>query len=406
MTGSERFTLDAEVYTVELLRQYAQAMAGIEAAGLLGGSGAAPAPEVASAPATGYSAEQITAIETALKQVSADPSSVSNLSQDQAAAGIADITRVAHSLVLGFNAQREFGVKDINEKLEAAVTSARGSWDALDASEQAKFEGGFDGFFAKIIERRFTNLDPAVHTPEFIMNYANAMKGLQAAGVFDAAEGSGAPAVEVRTFTPDAATTRAMTYIRESVFPKLGVSAGSSVADFRTNFTGAATGLATMLNLEGDPSTYPDQVRTKLDELANHSGLKGIRSTYEAMLPLGEDRAKAAVKELIRGLDSEMFGRLPQAMQNDPSLIFEVIDQKDQISAAVAQIYSSGVLDDAEVVVTSPTRTVEEGQGTGTETDPEAGADTDPEAGAGAGAGADPETGAVAGDGEPTQAQS
>ncbi len=322
---------------------------------------------------TGYTADQVTAVENALKLLVPDPSVVSNLTQQETHAAIADITSAANQIVQGFNVSSTYDVKDINEKLEAGVQSARDSWDDLSDDLKAEFEGGFDGFFAKIIERRFPGLDPAVHTPELIMNYARAMEGLQAAGVFDPPEGSEQPAVEVRNYTPDAATTQAMTYIRENVFPKLGVSAGTSVADFRTNFTGAATELATMLNLQGDPSTYPDQVRTKLDELANHSGLQGIRSTYETMLPLGEDRAKAAVRELIRGLDSEMFGRLPQAMQDDPSLIFEVIDQKAQISTAVAQIYSSGVLDNPEVVVTTPTPSVVQSGGDGGAEAPTAG---------------------------------
>ncbi|MGH1456123.1 MAG: hypothetical protein ACRBDI_05030 [Alphaproteobacteria bacterium] len=164
-------------------------------------------------------------------------------------------------------------------------------------------------------------------------------------------------------FTPDAQTQAAMNFICSDVFPGLGLSANSQdVASFQTCYDQAILSLKDLAGLSDDPSKHADELKAALDELANNPKFIQLRKDYDNPLIAGTENFAFNTKMNAGGYGD----KLPQAMKDDPKLLFALIDNRNQVVESVAAV-SNGVL--LAPTQTAPAQTAP-AQGTPTQTTP------------------------------------
>lgn len=300
-----------------------------------------PAGPTTTAAGTTYSAAQLTAVRDALR-LAGGTGVPDTLSQAAARDGV---------LALRMNAldvARSLQLTDA-QKTDAAIGQA--ILNKL-AQERQTFLGAnpeaTETQLAAHMRQRFGVADLAA-----VSRVANAMKNLGASGalaVTPAPAGGGQPQTTPQEIVPDQRTVAAMNVIRTQVLPALDLrSSGNDNAAFRRDFTAMSTKLAQMFNITGDASS-PDvqrQIRAKLEELATNPQIGTLRDL--ASLPMGAGAAfRAAV---VNSQGQASYDRLPQAIKDNPSMLFTLLDNRANIFGSIDQIYASNILAQPSVTV-------------------------------------------------------
>ncbi len=145
---------------------------------------------------------------------------------------------------------------------------------------------------------------------------------------------------EAAAFEPDAKTQAAMDYICSDVFPGLGLSANSKdVASFQGCYEKAILSLKDLASLSDDPSKHAGELKLKLDEMAKNPDFVQLRSDYESAKNSTVAQLTFVTKITLAGYGD----KIPEAMKDNPELLFSLIDNRDKIVESVATV-SSGVL--------------------------------------------------------------
>lgn len=136
-------------------------------------------------------------------------------------------------------------------------------------------------------------------------------------------------------FTPDAQTKAAMTYICLEVFPSIGIriSDPTNVTEFTGCYDKAIGSLKDLAGLSDDPSKHAAELKAKLDELAQNPDLDKIRATNAV--------SSAAASALLGA--SSYSNVIPPAMLKDPTLLLNLIDNRDRLVQTVQQVNDSGM---------------------------------------------------------------
>lgn len=290
---------------------------------------------------TSYSQAQITTVLNAMKLVA--PGNAPQTMNQQTTKAAIDTLR-ANAVDIGRSL-----------KLDAAqMTDARLGQAILDkvAAERTQFlRGNPDrpaSEFKALMDQKY-----GIKDLEAVSRVGNAMKSVAASGAFSVVPGASSqpqirqPAQEI---VPDQQTKLAMDRIRNEVFPALDIRpSGTDNAAFRRDFATMSQKMAQMFNLSGDPNSEAvrNQIRTKLNELANKPGLSTLKDL--ASLPIG---GAAAFKTAIVSQEGQAaYDRLPQAVKDDPKKLFTLLDNRQALFGSLDRVYASRVLEQPTVAV-------------------------------------------------------
>lgn len=312
---------NAQTYVSHLDRVHAAANPG----------GAAPSPATA-----GYSAAQLTVVRDALR-LAGTASVPDTLTQSAAYDGVRGLRLNALDIATALRLT------------DAQKTDAQIGQAILDkiAAERTRFMAANPGSNATAFNAHMRTTF-GVADPAAVSQVANAMKTLQTAGALAVrpAAGGGQP----QEIVPDAATRQAMNVIRQQVLPALDLrSSGNDNAAFRNDFTAMSRKLAQMFNISGDPNSTEvrTQIRTQLEQLASNPQIGTLRDL--ASLPMG---ASTAFRTAVVGSQGQAaYDRLPQAIKDNPAMLFTLLDNRNTIFGAIDQVYASRILEQPQVAV-------------------------------------------------------
>lgn len=302
---------------------------------------AASAPAAGPATQANYSAAQLTAVRGALR-LAGGTGVPDTLSQAAARDGV---------LALRLNALDVATSLQLTAAQKSDATIGQAILDKVAQERQSFLAANADATeaqFAAHMRQRFGVADVAA-----VSRVANAMKNLGVSGalaITPASTGGGQPQTVPQEIVPDQRTVAAMNVIRTQVLPALDLrSSGNDNAAFRRDFAAMSTKLAQMFNVTGDPSS-PDvqrQIRAKLEELATNPQIETLRDL--ASLPMG---AAAAFRAAVVGSQGQAgYDRLPQAVKDNPSVLFTLLDNRNNIFGSIDQIYASNILTAPSVTV-------------------------------------------------------
>ncbi|MBK6895924.1 MAG: hypothetical protein IPH06_04970 [Alphaproteobacteria bacterium] len=300
--------------------------------------GAAPAPAAVSTAASGvpnYTPAQRQAIRSAMDIVSKD-SVPAELNNSTAHANLGNLTNTARAIgtALRMNVN-QIGNAQLGQALETKLKELTTAFVGSQRDPSAVTQAQINAHFKNTYGFELSNASKVIQ----------GMKTVAVSGAFSAAPAPAAPAAPApapQEVTPDARTMQAMDAIRTQVFPALDIRPrGTDVAAFGRDFGQASQMLANLFQIQGDPNS--PQVRTqitqKLNELATHPKIGALRDA--ASLPMG---ASSAFRVLVQAENREMYDRLPQAVKDNPSILFALLDNRNQIFADMNQVYASNIL--------------------------------------------------------------
>lgn len=185
---------------------------------------------------------------------------------------------------------------------------------------------------------------------------------------------------QVAEFTPDEKTKAAMETISK-VLPDLGITpSGTTVADFRKDYTTAMEKIAGMMNLQATtPEAQVQEIKTALDKTASDSDFSKIVSGYrfasdakrraqEAVDKAGDDasliekgklelankafeKVKAGVEFGISKGDDTVLEKVPEPIRQDYNRLFAIVANRQTLVDAMNQISASGLLNPPQAPV-------------------------------------------------------
>jgi hypothetical protein len=319
--------------------------------------GAAPAPAAVSTAASGvpnYTPAQRQAIRSAMDIVSKD-SVPAELNNSTAHANLGNLTNTARAIgtALRMNVN-QIGNAQLGQALETKLKELTTAFVGSQRDPSAVTQAQINAHFKNTYGFELSNASKVIQ----------GMKTVAVSGAFSAAPAPAAPAAPApapQEVTPDARTLQAMDAIRTQVFPALDIRPrGTDVASFRQDFNTALVKLGQILEISGDANAVRSQLTQKLDTMAASKEVGDAREAYQTAysaaksIPLvSEESARAAAeKALALLLEKNMknYNSLPQAIKDKPSLLFALLDQKDQIKGHLQQVYASNILNAPQVV--------------------------------------------------------
>lgn len=317
-----------------------------------------PAGPTTTAAGTTYSAAQLTAVRDAMRLVSTAQVPAS-FDQQTAAAAITSLRDNARQVATSLRVDMtRMGDATIGQAILDKLAQERQSFLAANADAT-------EAQFAQHMRQNFGVADVSA-----VSKIGTAMKNVGASGALAVtpAPTGGGRTTPPQEIVPDQRTVTAMNVIRTQVLPALDLrSSGNDNAAFRRDFAAMSTKLAQMFNISGDASS-PDvqrQIRAKLEELATNPQIGTLRDL--ASLPVGAGTAfRAAV---VNSQGQAGYDRLPQAIKDNPSMLFTLLDNRANIFGSIDQIYASNILAQPSVTVA---RTNDGGAATTTTADPAA----------------------------------
>ena len=304
--------------------------------------GAAPAPAAVSTAASGvpnYTPAQRQAIRSAMDIVSKD-SVPAELNNSTAHANLGNLTNTARAIgtALRMNVN-QIGNAQLGQALETKLKELTTAFVGSQRDPSAVTQAQINAHFKNTYGFELSNASKVVQ----------GMKTVAVSGAFSAAPAPAAPAAPApapQEVTPDARTMQAMQTIRTQVFPALDMrSSGSTVANFRQDFAAMSQKLARMFSIQGDPSSQQvrDQIKAKLDQHAANPDIGKLRTAAAG----GSSVFKFAF-EMAQGSDA--YNALPEAIKNNPSMLFTLLDNRNQIFSDINQVYASNILNAPQIV--------------------------------------------------------
>ncbi len=304
-----------------------------------------------------YSAAQLTAVRDAMRLVSTAQVPAS-FDQQTAAAAVTSLRDNARQVATSLRVDMtRMGDATIGQAILDKLAQERQRYLAANADAT-------EAQFAAHMRQTFGVADVSA-----VSKVGTAMTNVAASGALAVtvpAPAGGGRTTPPQEIVPDQRTVAAMNVIRTQVMPAIDLRpSGTDNAAFRNDFAAVSRKLAQMFNVSGDPNSreVQTQIRAKLEELATNPQISTLRDL--ASLPVG---AGAAFRAAVVGSQGQAgYDRLPQAIKDNPSMLFTLLDNRNNIFGSIDQIYASNILAQPTVTVA---RTNDGGTTTTTTPDP------------------------------------
>lgn len=320
-----------------------------------------------------YTDEQVAAVAKALAILGAE-NAASNLDNSKAHDAVEIVWRNARTLAGNIG----IDVKGLNDRQVGQAILERE--ESLRTNFFAEHKGASQEDYNSYLQEHFEN-------PGAMTAYGNATKELAEAGVFSSADNSSAaPSVDRDTQQPDntndspngeaspagkepsapdtapsqpqqpspqptysPTAIAAISYIRENVFPALDIKAGTTPEDFRDNYALMNKKLAAIFGMEGSEETYPNQLKSNLDTMAQDEDTVSGRKILS--LPGGDEMFLA----LLEGRNPDFYKKLPEALKQNPEMLYSILDNRSRIVEQMELVQASGVLEPAPQIIPAST---------------------------------------------------